>query len=447
MAEKYVRPLVAESKHGRNPFYIGMAMLVAIIFVRNLYMETMPVIVVLAVASAVALISDRDELCAMAICCIPMSAAFQYKYFILICMIIYLLKYYGDFRISMAVFPLLLLMWWELLHGFFGTFSIVEYIRGFTELIFCTFLLLSVRRKVDYPLVCRMLAVVTVCMLSIAFIKLLRENQYSFESVFSGGYRFGKQSEEGSYLLNYNANAVGFICNLAIIGLMQLNMARRGTVRDYLLLAVLFLFGTMTMSRSFLVCFALILGYYIFANAGDNRKRVLRMATTIALITFLIFVVYWLVPELFRQYLERFVEDDISNGRLDLLAFYNEHIFSEPKYLFFGIGLQDIGGKIRTLYRSVGLNVPHNGIQETVVCWGLPGLAFVGVYLGTMIYTSKRMNEESRHSLFSFMPFILVLVKAQSGQMITSSDILLGLSYSYLSLCWNPLHAGNGHDV
>jgi len=436
----YVRPIVQEQvkdNHSRSLFYAGMAIFIGLIFVKNLFMEDIPVLAILAVASAVALISDRDELCAMAVCCIPLSSAFQYKYFIFICMLIYLMKYYVDLRITTAAFPLFLMLVWELLHGFSGTFSIVEYARGFAELIFCTFLLLTVRRKVDYPFVCRMLATVTICILSIAFFKILRDYNYSFEAAFSGGYRFGEQGEEGNYLLSFNANGLGFICNLAMVGLMQLNLVRRGTFANYVMIAVLFLFGVMTMSRSFMLCFALIMCCYALARAGRNRKRVFRTVIMIVFIGALILAVYRFVPVLFEQYLGRFMEDDVSGGRTELLVFYTKHIFSDVKYLFFGIGLQDIIGKLADIYGNISVNVPHNGIQEILVCWGLPGFVFFVWHLLTMVKKSKRLKGVRKHRLLSYMPLILVIFECQSGQLIRSGNTLFALSLAYLSLCWD----------
>ena len=55
------------------------------------------------------------------------TAAFQYKYLLIACIVIYVLKFGKDVKFTWALFPLALMMIWELLHGLGYSFSVYEY--------------------------------------------------------------------------------------------------------------------------------------------------------------------------------------------------------------------------------------------------------------------------------------------------------------------------------
>ena len=116
---------------------------------------------------------------------------------------------------------------------------------------------------------------------------------------------------------------------------------------------------------------------------------------------------------------------------MELFQFYTEHIFSELKYLFFGIGFQDYLSTLESVYGFV-LNVPHNGIQELVLVWGIPGLFLFAGFIGTIFYFSR--SQEHPRRMINLFPFFLMLIQIQAGQLISSGIMLLSLSFIYLSL-------------
>ena len=122
-------------------FYFEIALLYILIFTRSILEISIPVSLILVFTALIALDNGRDEIIALCICCIPLGTAFQYKYLLLLCTLIYVMKYPKDIRISYRVLPLLLMMAWELLHGGRYSFSFYEFLRNFSELFFCSFLL------------------------------------------------------------------------------------------------------------------------------------------------------------------------------------------------------------------------------------------------------------------------------------------------------------------
>jgi hypothetical protein len=92
------------------------------------------------------------------------------------------------------------------------------------------------------------------------------------------------------------------------------------------------------------------------------------------------------MPTVVERFYERFLVDDITNHRGDLLVFYNKHIFSSAKYSLFGIGMQNMGDKLLSIYPNTFSFVPHNGIQQTIVAWGIPGLILFTVFIVGVIF-------------------------------------------------------------
>ncbi len=415
----------------RLRFYLEISLLYAIIFVRNILEISIPVGLILVYSFIIALGSRRDEIFALSICCIPLWAAFQYKYLLLFCILIYAMKYPKDIRISYRILPLLLMMAWELLHGGRYSFSYYEYLRDFSELIFCSFLLTMDHKKTDYPMISRLLAVSSVFVCSVVLINLLKANAFDFLLIFRGSYRFGVgNSAVQNFGLNYNANQLGFICNLSVSGLIQLILSRRQRKADYFLITALILFGVMTMSRTFLVCLALLFVLFVcFGNAGTSAK--IKRIFAASLVLLLITLAGWLImPTVFNSFAARFLEEDISNGRLELFLFYHEHLMSGFRPMFFGTGIQHYTRDLVNTYNYLS-NVSHNGVQEIVLCWGIPGLLLMASLLCSMISHRKR---EFRRRNINYIPLILLMVDMQAGQFLRSGVAMLALSFVCLSL-------------
>ena len=425
-------------KPSRTIFIIGMAIILLSIVIKNLTPVNLPPVIILALCCALAFVSDRDELLTMVIVCIPLSAAFQYKYFILAATLIYILKFGKDIKYKHGIIPLLLMMALELAHGAFFTFSLYLYLRNFAELIFCTVFLMCEHKRIDYKLIVRTLAISSLVMMTIVLLNLLKQTGYNFQAIFEGTYRFGVGNEETvEYGINYNANKLGFIANLSIAGLLQLNLAKIGKKIDYVIILMLALFGILTMSRTFLLISALIITLFIFSTQTSLITRTRNVLLIAIFIIAIFFFVKQTMPFIISRFTERFMVDDISNGRAGLFAFYTDHIFSSLKYMLVGIGLQNYGDRIFDIYGSFE-NVCHNGPQEVIVCWGFIGLGLFIWYIYELISGTKKT---STRKLINFIPIIITSVAVQAGQLISNGDILLRFTLCAASLLWNPQEA------
>ncbi len=413
-------------------FYACMALFWLTLVLNNLVGLGIPVSVFLIYAVAVAVVGDRSELIALAICCIPFSSSLQYKYVLLILAGAYLIRFFRDFgKIKLWTLFALSILLWEGLHGATLGFSLVEYFRGFAELILCIVIFSSSYRDYRFSLIRRMLALSTAVVCSIIFFNLLREGS-GVDSFFSGYYRFGQAVEEEieSFDGTFNPNELGFICNLSIVGLLQGIHAREGKPLDLALILLLTLYGFLTLSRSFLICFALIIVLFLFVRS----KNIFRTMGTVAGGGVGAGLIYWiyvsLFPNAYSLMIARWEVEDVSGGRLELFSYFHKLLFSSFSNMFFGIGLQNVKEKLRALYG--GWLPPHNGIQEILVVWGLPGLILMVCWIWALIRDAKRYGGKLR--LVHFLPFILVFVKMQTGQFVRSGTMMLSLTLVFLSL-------------
>lgn len=414
-------------------FLIKMAIFLVLIYAKNVLDAPISATMLLVVSGLIALTGRKEEIVALVVCCIPLATSFQYKYLQLLCIVIYCIKARKNTGSIICVMPLLFMMIWEALHAFGENFLLNEYLRSFAELIAVTVIMLDSKKEFNYVLICRIMAASTLVMCFVVLMNLLKSTGYNFEGIFTGTYRFGVVDEGTEFFgVSYNANNLGFICNLSIAGLLQLVASRRQRTYDYIMIVALMFFGFLTMSRAFVICCALIIILFMLAK-GNGVSDILKAVISVSIIIGVIyFIISKYAPFIIERIIGRFEANDITNGRAFLFTFYNSHLMSNPKYLFFGIGLQDVIEKIQKLYGNTLLNVPHNGIQELLVVWGAPGLIMFVVFILNLI---KHSNE--KHKLINYIPMLMVLLYVQSSQLITNGSVLLSLTFIYLSLCEN----------
>ena len=162
-----------------------------------------PAIIFLLLYATMALIGDKNEIIAFCICSIPLLNAFQSKYAILLCIIIYSIRFTQNIKIYLTVLPIALLMIWEFIHGFIGGSSFFETLRLFAELIFCCFLICSQTEELDFNKVARAFATTTVLVCLIILLVQLKEHSFRVGLLFRDAFRLG-------YGINTDRLSVGF---------------------------------------------------------------------------------------------------------------------------------------------------------------------------------------------------------------------------------------------
>lgn len=429
---------INRDKECRRPVFVFLfGLLMILIFVRYVLQVQFPWEILLLLAAMIALLGDRDEIIAMAICCIPLYTSLQYIYAVAICMIFYLIKFRNDLRVDGAVFPVILMLVWEWLHCFDEYSSMMGAVRALIPLVLCAFLMFCPQGRISFPFVARTLAICVAAMCMIVLSKLLVASGFNFAKAFSNMQRLGMSSQETDVVgADFNPNFLGFVCIVASTGLIQLRLSRQGKKLDLAIVVFLLLCGLLTLSRTFLLCLVLMIALFVVANTNNIMKLLKQIGAVIGLGLVLLLIMLLVFPDTIEDWVSRFQVADITSGRLALMARYHERIFENPDIYLFGMGIQSVTDKVVMRFgagKILGTVVPHNAIQEMIFCWGIPGLLMFVIFLCAMVASAKRRNPAIR--LLNYIPLILLMVKIQAGQLITTPSNVLILGFVYLSMC------------
>lgn len=424
-----------QKQYSRLLFWGLLGLLLGACFVRYALQVNIPVAVLLAVTVLMALLGDRDELIALCLCMIPLHTSVQYTYVLLFALVIYLVKFSGGVRINLSVVPVLLMFLWELLHCFGEPFSPVTFVRNSITLILLAVVMCAGNQKFDYDFIVRALVVSIAAMCLCLLGRLLYVAHFDLAAMLSGLRRLGLDTESSHLVITggqQNPNTLGILCVLAITGLMQIRFSGRKKPGDGLLILFLLVFGALTSSRTYLACLAIMAVLLLFSQKGSLAGKLKLIGSILLAVLAVVVLLALAFPELLEFYYSRFFVKDITTGRTDLMIIYHKFIVSDPKVLFFGVGLYDFLPKMLDRYRVASV-VPHNGIQELVIAWGLTGVLLFGLLWGAMILRSRQLNK--KQSLLHFVPLLILLAKIQVGQMLDSPYTMMAFSYAYLSLC------------
>ena len=383
---------------------------------------------------------NDTEIKALIIAIIPLTPGFQSKYALLICMLVLIIKGFKKIKIPPFVIIILVLMAWEAIHLEGTTFSFAEYLSGFAPLMCLAVIVSMPNEKEDLFLFVRVLSITSVVAFTILIISTIQTSGETLFSLIQDGFRFGSVEtlEEGHKLI-YNANGLGYLCNLSIAGIFINVYFKSAKKIDYLMLAYLIFIGCLTVSRTFLLCFAGTILLYIFMQ----DKSIIKKIKTLFVITIIIIVAFLLlktfVPNIIENYIYRFSADDVTGGRTKLFNYYNEFIFSSLERFWYGIGAQQINIKVANLI-GVEMNVPHNGYQQIIVAWGMVGLILVLLMIILLVLHAKKFNRKA--PFICYLPLVLLLINILAGQFITSGTKLLSLVFIYLMI----VSSGNGEE-
>lgn len=424
-------------KHKENRiFTVYLLAMFALVAVRYLLKVNIPAIVFLAVAMLPIWWGTPSEQLACAMSFVPISIAFQYKYALLILVLAILIKKKGRLKWNGVLSLVIFMMGWELWHALYGKFSYVEYLRGFAEIILLGVVTSIDLYDLDHKLVIRSLTISIVGVCLVMLIMQLQQFNFDFAEVFlrsAQNFRFGQDNMESEqFAINFNSNNLGFICNLSVSGGLLLMVRKEHRWFDVLLVIASAIFAMMTLSRSAIVCLVLLFAGYLFLAGNDIVKKIAAGIGTIAIALLTFFFIQVTIPSVLENITERFQREDVWNGRGGLFSNYIEFLFLSPMNWLFGIGMQQIYEKV-VPYVPVA-SVPHMGLQEVWVAWGLVGLVLFFTVLWRIVTVSKRYAKAKRQ-LYQFMPLVLTLIYTTSGQLLTSSRALLALTFSYICLC------------
>ena len=416
-------------------FWVLFAALSAMIFVRYGLQIGIPRVLALVPIVAIALLGDKTELIAICMCLIPFHESLDFYYALVLVVAIYVFKNFRQIRINASFFLMLLMVLWELFHCLAGDFSPVTFVVSLAPIIALVVFLCSDFSDLDYAFVVRAVAAAAMVVCVTMLVQLLWISRFNLASFFVNLRRLGALSEQAADRLQLSGgliqtNSLGVICVMITATLLQLRFSGQSKRSDTYVMLTLLIFGTLTASRTFLVCLALMIFLVLMGQKGVVKKlRYLGIA--ILALGFLVLLFSIFFTEQLEYFVSRFFEADITTGRDDLMVVYHRFIMDHMNILFFGVGLQNHGDKLVTHYR-VANNVPHNSIQEIAVIWGIPGLLLMAALIFWLCYQAYR--KMGRRKLINYIPVIIILFKSVAGQLLTSNYSMLALAFGYLNL-------------
>lgn len=419
------------NRHTR--FYILVAILMTITLAKYAFLLNIHKLILSLIVVLIALSGDKDEILATIMCCIPLHNSINFYVATTVCSVVLVFKYINEFRFKGHIILVLSMIIWELLHCLDGNLDIVSIITSISPLVVLMIIISLDIKHVDYLFVVRSMAIVWggLCFVQLANFAILTGGD--FVSAFANLQRLGVYVGDDSLkLIAINPNTLGIISILITTGLYQFVSIRKHKKIDILLISILLFFGMIASSKTFLVCFVTMVVLFVLGQYGNVFQK-LKTFTIITLVSLLVVGIEALLfPETLEYLLNRFSDPDVTTGRDVLMRDYHNYIMNNIDVMFFGVGLNEFGKKVLDIGK-VSFNLPHNGIQEIIIAWGIPGLIMMFTLFIIMIVKSKRYG--SSKTVINYIPLLLILLKSMAGQLITSGYTMVALAFAYLSLC------------
>ena len=406
------------------------------IFLRYVLYVDFPRPILLIIFTMLALRANKEELLAMSACCIPLHTSMNIHYGIIACILVYLIKYGKQMKFGVGFLPLIFLWVWELIHCFVYNYSIKESFAFVLPCIMTLIVMYSPIGEIHYERIMRTLSVCTLFMCFILICKLYLSFG-NLQTLIVNMHRLGISVDEVDMYTEayFNPNALGYFCLLSTTGLMQTFMSGRRKKTDLVFAFLLILFGGLTLSRTFMVCFVAMCVLFFFTTEGGISSKVKHLIKFSFVFIGVLLVLYIVSPEFLENIVGRWQEKDITAGRTDLFAMYNKYIIHSAESLFFGTGLGNMHAFANAYFGVSNIHSSHNGFQEILIAWGIPGAILCMMFLYCIIKRSKKVL--SSQKLMNYIPLLLLLLKVQAGQLITSFYTLLMFMLAYLSLVYD----------
>ncbi len=268
-------------------------------------------------------------------------------------------------------------------------------------------------------------------MLGGTVVLLLTANELTWEVLLkgTGGKRLGTTVVvDDEMQTSYNANQLSGMFAIAVAILLgYMDRKRMSKVFGVALVGYSMFIVALTRSRSGVLLMGLIaLTYYLVLVV--RRNKLFSGLVWIALVGILVLVLMKLAPGVVDAVLNRFVDqEDITNGRSDIFAFFIEEWVREPWCFLFGYG-------IGSYKDAIGIKTsPHNAITDILISWGTVGLLLV--FWTLMMCGSKKFKQISKKDrIMAYLPATVAFVYSMAGQYLT-------VGYPHMRLCFLLLAA------
>lgn len=384
----------------------------------------------LIVALLIVCLGNTDEVIAICMCCIPMYTAIDYNYVLLLAILKIIIFNIKQIKIDCLFLFFCLMVLWEMMHSIFVELSIQQIVANFMPIFLLLLIYCLKLRKFDYEFIGIKYAIFTLLTSITLFVRVIIDCNWNFFYAIQRIERLGNISENAEVIGgNINPNSLGIMCVMAITILLQIYIHKMRKKEFIIYIVALVILGLLTQSRTYIVLLLLMYLLFMFNSMNNVKiflKMIGRMSVGIAVCSVIMMIFF---PSLLESFIARWFEDDLSNGRIDIMMESLKTIYSKLSILFFGIGMTDYSKNVLN-YVSIA---PHDVFSELIMIWGIPG-AFLLIWF--MVLIIIRTNVTKR-TLVNYIPLIIILTKTIAGHLITSAYTMLLLSLAILSIMYN----------
>jgi hypothetical protein len=267
--------------------------------------------------------------------------------------------------------------------------------------------------------------------LVLAFIPFTRSNYLVFiEDDPTKGWTLFKTRFSG-LCVDQNEMSLIMIIPMSFFLLFPKRFSNKKTL--YFITLGIFLLTLLGESKSFLICFALLLIFIAIRVAIKKFEKTLLIVAVITSLFALMILFYGTsgIALIFSRFIaitsdNESLMDVITTGRYSIWVYYNNYLFSNPLLLLFGQG-------VRSSYYNKPQNAPvcHNFVINLVWDFGLLGTMFFIVYSFVAMDIHRNKNIPFLENFESLGPLIIFLVFG-FGLTLTGSiemDSILLLTY------------------
>lgn len=222
---------------------------------------------------------------------------------------------------------------------------------------------------------------------------------FEYSSNFQNAIRFsGGEFNEPNYIGTLYSLSIAFLIYLRHINYMSVK-------KFWLLFPMLTIFGIITLSRSFVLSFFIIVIISSLKYVKGLRFQILLSL----IISGIILSIDYLKSNVIISFLvERIVnpkDGDLSNGRLDLWIGYLESLTSSLKNLFFGIGNN-------SMEKLKFDQVAHNFLIEDLLNFGIIGVILIYYFLTDVYKSFPKKNGQI--SILKILPLLIFLLNSST---------------------------------
>ena len=226
----------------------------------------------------------------------------------------------------------------------------------------------------------------------------------------------------GSQFVRENPNNIGLLTAICFASLFAIRPSLKGKKKVLCILLMLMcaLVGLWCRSRTFIILFALLLVLALFLPVIYKRRDVTTALLLFCIVNFTILIILASNSGLAQSLMKRFSEENTSTGgnRIIILKDYISFIFSDPRYILFGVSCSNLAS-----YSQIGI-VPHTNIVQLVASYGLfTAIGFIGLIVISLLQT-KRVDLKTPKT-YLILPIVFAFIFTFTLQLFAPSIILI----------------------